>query len=187
MAKWPWQAYITVKRVCAGKNKLSCWIWLLCWPTIWQITVLPQVLNTLSAGVLVAGIQGYILANWQTVELTSRSFHRRGPVSLSAGGVCKELFSSALIAPVTHSPKSAIIYFLSWKRLQRFSPLLICASATAALCIDPEGAVTLFSESRVTLTLCTECWSINQNIGVTCKSSSISAVVYSSLCSPVLS
>ncbi len=153
----PWQAYITVKITCQ-KNKLVLWIWLECWPTVWQITILPQVLNTLSAGVLVAGIQRYFLANWQTCgELTSCSFRRRGWVSLSAGGVCKELFSSALIASVTHSPEFAIIFF-SWKRVQRFSfsVPLIFASAAAALAEDPEGAVTLFSDRRGTLTLCTE-------------------------------
>ena len=69
-------------------------------------------LNTLSAGVLVAGIQKYFLANWQTCrELTSCSFHCRGSVSLSAGG--------ALIASVTHSPVLAINFFLSWKKLTR--------------------------------------------------------------------
>lgn len=98
------------------KNKPIHWIWLQCWPAVWQITILPQVLNTLSAGVLVAEIQRYFLANWQTYgELTLCSIHRRGSVSLSAGVVCEELFCSVLIASVTHSSVFAIIFFfLEW-------------------------------------------------------------------------
>lgn len=57
-------------------------------------------------------LEVFLLANWQTCgELTSRSFHHRGPVSVSAAGVCKELFGAALIAAVTHSPEFAIIFF----------------------------------------------------------------------------
>lgn len=113
--------HIPLLRLCAKKNKPVHRIWLQCWPTVWQITILPQVLNTLSAGVLVAGIQRYFLANWQTcVELTSCSFHRRGSVSLSAGGVWKELFSSALIASVIHSREFAIIFCCLESRSEGF-------------------------------------------------------------------
>lgn len=110
------------------KNKPVCWICLHCWPTVWQITTLPQVLNTLSAGVRMAWIQRYFLANWQTCgEVTSCSFHRRGWFSLSAGGVCKELFSSALIASVTQS--WICYHFLSFlqevPRIFFFPPLIV--------------------------------------------------------------
>lgn len=87
-----------------------------------------------------AGIQRYFLANWQTCgELTSRSFHRRGPVSLSAGGVCKELFSSALIAPVTHRLEFAIIFLFFIERGCKdflFPLPPIYASALVALAED---------------------------------------------------
>lgn len=132
------------------KNKPIHWIWLQCWPAVWQITILPQVLNTLSAGVLVAEIQRYFLANWQTYgELTLCSIHRRGSVSLSAGVVCEELFCSVLIASVTHSSVFAIIFFfLEWGSVNfPFSPPSF-ASAAAALEEDPEGAVPLFSGDK---------------------------------------
>lgn len=54
------------------------------------------------------------MANWKTcVELTLCSSHRGGSVSPSAGGVCEELFSPALIASVTNCPQIPNILFLS--------------------------------------------------------------------------
>lgn len=73
-----------------------------------------------------AWIQRYFLANWQACgELTLCSFHCRGSVSLSAGGVSKRLFSSALIASVTHSPVLAINLFFLERGFQGFSFSLI--------------------------------------------------------------
>lgn len=52
-------------------------------------------------------------------ELTLCSFHHRGPVSVSAAGVCEELFGSALIAAVTHSLKFISFFFFFY--LEKFS------------------------------------------------------------------
>lgn len=144
-AKQPWRAYTSLLRLRARKTSLFSESGFAADPAVWQITILPLVLNTLSAGVLVAAIQKYFLANWQTCgELTSCSFHCRGSVSLSAGG--------ALIASVTHSSVLAINFFFLGRSLWEFSffsPLFIYffASATAALCGGPGGAVALCSDS----------------------------------------
>lgn len=107
------------------------------------------------------------MANWQTcVELTPCSSHRGGSVSLSAGGVCEELFSPALIASVTNCPQIPNILFLSWKSFLQFYPSSYFLGYSS-LRRSPRGSCDAVLRQKGTLTPCAECWSINKNISMT--------------------
>lgn len=126
--------------------------------------------HPLSRGAGGSDAEVFFLANWQTCgELTLCSFHHRGSVSLSAGGVCEELFSSALIASLTHS--SASFFFLSWMRLQGFSLSLFLffffCNCYSSFRKRPRGRCATVLTQQGSLTLCTECLKHYSNAGMT--------------------
>lgn len=158
------------------------------------MAILPQVLNTLPAGVVRAGIQRYFfflfLVSWQSGgDLTSRILPPRGTglvVCCCRPESVRSRLAQTLIAAVTHSPGFAFV---------SFSFILSLPVSRNVPRIFSFVVVVLFSRLLHSWALrrrrgggaqspCARYWSINQNIGVTRVSSSTSEAVFHHYAAP---